>query len=122
MKNRPPRGVSMRTTDRVSKNDRLWFEAHPDRQYLVRPWVVGESEPPEGPGEPYVIVRNVVPGIRIRAVMTVVPAALLPEEAPEAVLEQIWRSHTPPKIRAGADELRYRRRGEIPREQGYDEL
>jgi hypothetical protein len=55
----------------ASEADRLWFVAHPQRSYRVRPLIPGEwppgslSTPPRG-WRHYTVVRQVMPGFRIR--------------------------------------------------------
>lgn len=101
---RPPRGVSLMATDRVSENDRLWFEARPGRQYRARPWVKGESPPWDwGSGEPYTIIRSARPGFRFRAFTGWRGPPL--EMAPETILETVWRDLARPDLVVAADGL-----------------
>lgn len=82
MRNDLPVGGLMKaaatTTDAVydameaaSETDRVWFEAHPRRSYRVRPHIPGEW-PPGSMATPlrgwcaYTVVRQVMPGFRVR--------------------------------------------------------
>jgi hypothetical protein len=58
--------------DAASEDDRLWFEAHPHRQYRIRPYRPGEGPPDYQTPEPrlgwrwFVVVRQLRPGVRMR--------------------------------------------------------
>jgi hypothetical protein len=121
---RPPRGVSSRVMGMMQDNDRAWFEAHPDRQYRARRWVVGESELPEGGsayGAPYMIVRNVVPSIRIRVFVQFTTCRLeedglercRPEESTDAALGWLWHVMAAPEAVTLAESVQAGRRPPI---------
>jgi hypothetical protein len=58
--------------DEASEDDRLWFKAHPHRQYRIRPYRPGEGPPDYETSEPsqgwrwYVVVRQLRAGVRMR--------------------------------------------------------
>lgn len=55
--------------DLATENDREWFAANPERSYRVRLLVAGEIACPRvaGDGLWYVAVRQIRPGVRVRA-------------------------------------------------------
>jgi hypothetical protein len=52
--------------DRAMAHDRAYFAANPDEEWYVRPALVGEWGAYFGIHAPFVLVRAVVPGIRMR--------------------------------------------------------
>ena len=55
--------------ERASEDDRRWFKDHPGAIMRERPEVSGELPrigPPLDPGEVWVRVRQILPGLRIR--------------------------------------------------------
>lgn len=61
----PPPEITA-TIDRVSAEDRDWFEAHPGEEYRMRPAVPGEFWPSDAAWITHVVVRQVLPGFRLR--------------------------------------------------------
>ena len=62
--------------EEASEQDRLWFDAHPERTVCLRPAIPGEFPPGLADDCPYVLVRQVVPGLRLREPVRLV---VLPE-------------------------------------------
>src|SRR5437899_11807 len=69
LKMKLPRGVhnvASATTELVTKKDKEWFEQHPGEYYYVRPYVPGEAPRQFTDTSPYVLVRQIRPGLRER--------------------------------------------------------
>jgi len=62
--------------EEASEQDRLWFDAHPQRTVCLRPAIPGEFPPGLADDCPYVLVRQVVRGLRLREPVRLI---LLPE-------------------------------------------
>jgi hypothetical protein len=72
----------------AAKLDKAWFESHPNRSHRIRHAVAGEA-PGTTTTEPYVAVRQVVPGFRLRRFFAM--AVPLPEdEAPEHIAHAFY--------------------------------
>ena len=72
----------------AAKLDKSWFESHPNRSHRIRHAVAGEA-PRTASTEPYVAVRQVVPGFRLRRFFAM--AVPLPEdEAPEHIAHAFY--------------------------------
>jgi hypothetical protein len=61
------------TDESAAGDDRRWFERHPRRTHRIRPPGIGErqamrdlTQPDEPRVRPFVVVRQVVPGVRLR--------------------------------------------------------
>ncbi len=52
--------------EHASEQDRLWFLAHPDATTRCRALISGEFPPSPADDSPYVLVRQVVRGLRLR--------------------------------------------------------
>lgn len=50
----------------------MWFEQHPARTYRVRPALTGELPcmPPPSAGWSWIVVKQIQPGVRVRASFT----------------------------------------------------
>jgi len=72
----------------AAKLDKAWFESHPNRSHRIRRAVAGEV-PATTATEPYVAVRQVAPGFRLRRFFAM--AVPLPEdEAPEHIAHAFY--------------------------------
>jgi hypothetical protein len=77
------------------KDDAAWFDAHPRRNFRIRPAGRGElltlGDPPKG-YIPFTVVRQLAPGARIRLFGT---AKEEPPtwDFPERVAQALWRSY-----------------------------
>jgi len=60
----PPEALA--SLDRITTEDRLWFEAHPRAEERIRPPAPGEFWPINSATVAYVIVHQVQPGLRLR--------------------------------------------------------
>jgi hypothetical protein len=77
--------VALDTPTSWSEDDRQWFEAHPDRSHRLR-----RAYPEEFPEKvEHAVVRQLAPGRRVRAGLTV-PPRLPQDEAPEAAAWAIF--------------------------------
>jgi hypothetical protein len=95
------------TTDTVydameaaSETDRLWFEAHPHRSFRVRPHIPGEWPPGSLPARPrgwrpYTVVRQVMPGFRLRLAFSAEGEPGQGERAAERLYEMMMRGGPP---------------------------
>jgi hypothetical protein len=52
--------------DRAMERDRTYFAANPDEEWYVRPALVGEWGAYFGIHAPFVLVRQIAPGLRLR--------------------------------------------------------
>jgi hypothetical protein len=52
--------------EEASEQDRLWFDGQPQRTACLRPALPGEFPPRLADDCPYVLVWQVVPGLRLR--------------------------------------------------------
>jgi hypothetical protein len=52
--------------EEASEQDRVWFAAHPQGTPCLRPVIHGEFPPGLADDCPYVLVRQLVPGLRLR--------------------------------------------------------
>ena len=67
--------------EKASKEDAMWFEAHPDRQLRLRDRIAGEYEPAAGVGDlfappgttPRTLVIQFQPGVRGRYPVAIFP-------------------------------------------------
>jgi hypothetical protein len=64
---KPPSAIAQ-LIERVCREDRLYFERHPDADERVRPYVAGELWPLDADGAPplLILVKPVAPGVRAR--------------------------------------------------------
>jgi hypothetical protein len=73
--------------------DRDWFRTHPYRSHRIRHAIPGEV--PGAPPPQYAIVRQILPGLRIRQYFDTAVPLLLEDEAPEhtayALYDLLWK-------------------------------
>ncbi len=70
---------------RLSEDDRRWFERHPDREFRLRKPAPRELGMMQAQGSSHVLVRQVLPGCRMRLAMLCIN---VPDVDP--VLRQLW--------------------------------
>ena len=91
--------------ERANKLDRAWFERHPERAHRVRRLVPGEplcedTPPPMAALTAYVVVKQIAPGLRVRAAFR---GTRRPCDC-EACSSDLWLKFSPPELQALAIE------------------
>lgn len=84
---------SPETHELASKADRLWFKAHPERRHRLRQALAGEL--PGVTAERQVIVRQILPLLRVRCVLpqdVPLPVGDAPESVARALFERFDRN------------------------------